>query len=103
MVNRVHTFGPDEVKDLGVVSQTVPAEQFMQAARELAVVFCGKPRDVMRLGLQAFKEASDPHYRTAVSSAVANFCHVAGLPDAQEGFAALAAFAQKRKPKCNGP
>ena len=71
-------FGPDEANELRLVSQVVPAEQFMQAARELAVVFCGEPRDVMRLGLQAFKEASDPHYRTAVSSAVDNFCHVSG-------------------------
>ena len=93
------TFGPDEAKELGLVSQVVPADQVMPAARELAAVFCGKPRDVMRLGRQAFKEASDPHYRAAVSSAVDNFCHVAGLPDAQEGFAA---FAQKRKPKWNG-
>lgn len=103
MVNRVHTFGPDEVKELGVVSQTVPAEQFMQAARALAAVFCGKPRDVMRLERQVFREASDPHDQAAVNSAIDNFSHVAGLPDAQEGFAALAAFAQKRKPKCNGP
>lgn len=92
------SFGPEEAKELGLVSHVVPADQLMNAARELAQVFCAKPREVMRLGRQAFKAAGDPHHRAAVSAAVDNFCHVASQPDAQEGFAA---FAQKRKPKWN--
>jgi enoyl-CoA hydratase/carnithine racemase len=81
---------------LGLVSRVVPNDKVMQTARELAGVFCGKPRDVMRLGRQAFKAAGDPTYRASISAAVDNFCHVASLPDAKEGFAA---FAQKRKPQ----
>jgi len=94
------SFGPHEAKELGLVSQVVVANELMDTARTLAGVFSGKPRDVMRLGRQAFKEASDPQYRASISAAVDNFCHVASLPDAQEGFAA---FAQKRQPKWNKP
>jgi len=92
------SFGPDEAKELGLVSHVVPAAELMAQARELAGVFSSKPRDVMRLGRQAFKAGSDPQYRASISAAVDNFCHVASLPDAKEGFAA---FAQKRQPKWN--
>jgi len=92
------SFGPEEAKELGLVSQVVAARELMDAARHMASVFCGKPANVVRLGQQAFKAACDPSYQASVSAAVDNFCHVASLPDAQEGFAA---FAQKRKPKWN--
>lgn len=89
------TFGSTEAKELGLVSRVVPVADVMSSAREMAQVFCAKPRAVMRVGRGAFMAASENGYRSAVSAAVDNFTFISGEADAKEGFAA---FTEKRKP-----
>lgn len=89
------TFGAEEANTLGLVSRVVPTADVMSTARELAQVFCSKPRSVMRIGRGTFMAASENGYRAAVSAAVDNFTFISGEADAQEGFAA---FSLKRKP-----
>ena len=89
------TFGSQEAKELGLVSQVVPDDEVMLAARKLAKVFSEKPRHTMKVGRQSFMAATENGYRAAVSAAVDNFCRISTDPEAQEGFAA---FAEKRKP-----
>lgn len=93
------SFNPTEAKELGLVSQVVPTSKVMSAARDMAQIFCSKPRHVMRVGRQSFMAASESGYRVAVSAAVDNFSFIAGEADAREGFAA---FVEKRKPRWRG-
>ena len=92
------SFAAAEAQSLGLVSRVVPAAEVMATARALAQTFCAKPRAVMRAGRQAFLNASEMGYRSAVNAAVDSFTAIAAQPEAQEGFAA---FAQKRKPVWN--
>lgn len=89
------SFPAQEAQELGLLSRVVPEAEVMPEARRMAQVFCGKSRDVVRMGRAAFMDANDHGFRAAVASAVETFCNVAGSADAKEG---MAAFIEKRKP-----
>lgn len=89
-------FGPDEAKELGLVSRVVPDGDLDAEAMKLARVFATKSPDVMRHGRAAFMRQNDLDYRRSVANAVEDFCNGVTSPAAQEG---LRAFVEKRRPE----
>lgn len=88
-------FDANEAADLGLVSKVVASGQAMTAARALAATLCAKSPEVVRYGRQAFMQANDNGYRSAVQAAADSFCVAAGRHSAKEG---IAAFVEKRAP-----
>ncbi len=88
-------FGPQEARDLGLVSRIVPDAALDGEAMRLAQIFASKSAAVMRHGRAAFMRQNDLDYRRSIANAVEDFCNGVALRDAQEG---LRAFVEKRRP-----
>jgi methylglutaconyl-CoA hydratase len=88
-----------EAKRIGLVTQVVPSEQLMAAARELAVtLISNSPESVLatkRLVVRASEAEIDRRIELAVAESVA----IRSTPDFREG---LAAFLEKRQPRWSG-
>ncbi|WP_417520093.1 enoyl-CoA hydratase/isomerase family protein [Minwuia sp.] len=90
------SFGPDEARELGLISEIVADDSLMDRAMELGCMFAAKSPATMRIGRQAFWRAQDLDYRRSVAAQVEVMCNLAEMPDHIEG---LTAFAEKRDPK----
>lgn len=88
-------FGPDEARDLGLISHIYTDSALASAAQGLAQTFAAKSPTAMSQGRAAFMRQNDLDYRRAIANAVEDFCNIATTPDAQEG---LMAFIEKRRP-----
>lgn len=88
-------FGPEEARELGLVSRIVPDADLDAEAMKLAAVFAAKSPAVMRHGRAAFMRQNDLDYRRSIANAVEDFCNGVTSKDAQEG---LRAFVEKRRP-----
>lgn len=89
------SFGPDEAKELGLLSDVVHEDQLMDRAMELGRMFAAKSPATMAIGRRAFWRAQDADYRRSVAAQVEVMCNLAAMPDFEEG---LAAFVEKRDP-----
>lgn len=90
------SFGPNEARELGLVTRVVAPSELDAAAMALARQFATKSETVLRMGRAAFMRQNDLDYRRSIAAAVEDFCSVAVTEAAQEG---LRAFVEKRAPK----
>lgn len=85
-----------EMWRMGVINKVVPADQVMEAARELAQKLAHKSPLAMKLLRDSFMRANDLDYRRAMESAVETMC---SLKDSEDSREALAAFVEHREPR----
>lgn len=90
------SIGADEAARMGLINRTVPHEEVLEAARDLAETFDEKSPVVMELARDSFMRANDANYRRDIETVVETICNVMETADAQEG---LRAFQEGRAPE----
>lgn len=90
--------GAEEALQAGLVSQVVPPEELLPAAKKLAAVLAAKPPAAMRETLAVLRERM-LHPDRGAALEKAGFEAAARSNDAREG---VAAFLEKREPKFTG-
>jgi len=94
------SFGAEEARDIGLVSEVVPAADLDAAAEKLAGTFASKPKAGMTLARAAFMRQNDLDYRRSIAVAVEDFCNAFSTAEARDrlaGFAAAKAAARESR------
>jgi len=85
------SFGAQEARELGLVSEIVPSAQLDAAADKLARTFISKPKAGMSLARAAFMRQNDLDYRRSIAVAVEDFCNAFSTAEARHQLAEFAA------------
>jgi enoyl-CoA hydratase/carnithine racemase len=88
-------FGADKARELGLVSEVVPAEKLLDAAAQAAARLAELPPESLRLTKRLMKTAQTEQVRRTIEEEGRIFRERLGSPEAKE---ALRAFLEKRKP-----
>jgi len=88
-----------EAERIGLINQSVPAEELAAATRALAEQLAAQSPSTLSKGLTSFYATQDLEFETALGRLEAGLADVLSTEDAREG---LMAFLQKRKPTWKG-
>lgn len=81
------SFGSDEARELGLVSEIVSAARLDAVAEKLARTFISKPKAGMSLARAAFMRQNDLDYRRSIAVAVEDFCNAFNSAEARDRLA----------------
>jgi enoyl-CoA hydratase/carnithine racemase len=88
-------FGPDQARELGLVTEILPDAGVFDYAVAQAVLLAAKPPSSMRATKQLMKSEQAPLVKQAMLAERAQFTTLLAAPEAKEAFKA---FFEKRKP-----
>ncbi len=99
MIFTGETLDAQQALACGLVSQVVPADQLLPAAREIAARIAAKPAQALRLAKRLFREGQHSRLSDVLELSAA---YQALAHETQDHAEALAAFFEKRKPSFHG-